>query len=261
VDELKSVFPYLSMFLENHVEGVTFQPHEAAGTAEVRVDAGEPAPDEAHFFLAVCAHRPQVGNPTFVYIPRAANVLRERERHIGALEGELEQKNAWLDQAQRDLAEFDRHHQQLLGMFRSQTAELEQRNTWALDLNRELEEARTTIGELQETIAREQREWRQVADAYDAKVRELEEDIAGKTKWALDTEAQLTAEIENCRSELARCLEALHQSEAELEERTAWALRLQDEAKKLEEQVAMCRASRWIKLGRRIGLGPALPIG
>ena len=48
--------------------------------AEVRVDAGEPAPDESHFFLAVCAHRPQVGNPTFVYIPRAANLLRERER-------------------------------------------------------------------------------------------------------------------------------------------------------------------------------------
>ena len=35
--------------------------------------------------MAVCAHRPQIGNPTFVYVPRAANVLRERERHIGLL--------------------------------------------------------------------------------------------------------------------------------------------------------------------------------
>jgi hypothetical protein len=49
----------------------------------VRVDAGDPAPDESHFFVAVCANRPQTGNPTFVYVPRAANVLRERERHIG----------------------------------------------------------------------------------------------------------------------------------------------------------------------------------
>ena len=53
------------------------------------MDAGEPAPDESHFFVAVCAHRPQIGNPTFVYVPRAANVLRERERHIALLEHEL----------------------------------------------------------------------------------------------------------------------------------------------------------------------------
>ena len=90
--ELKACFPHVSMFLENHVEGVTFQPHEAGNTVEVRVDAGEPVPDESHFFVAVCAHRPQIGNPTFVYVPRAANVLRERERHIALLEGELAHK-------------------------------------------------------------------------------------------------------------------------------------------------------------------------
>jgi SAM-dependent methyltransferase len=85
--ELQAVFPYVSMYLENHVEGVTFQPHEAGHTVEVRVDAGDSAPDESHFFVAVCAHRRQLGNPTYVYVPRAANVLRERERHIALLEG------------------------------------------------------------------------------------------------------------------------------------------------------------------------------
>ena len=85
--ELNAVFPHVSLFLENHVEGVTFQPHEAGDTVEVRVDAGDPRPDESHFFVAVCAHRPQMGNPTFVYVPRAANVLRERERHIALLGG------------------------------------------------------------------------------------------------------------------------------------------------------------------------------
>ncbi len=95
-EELCRIFPHVSMFLENHVEGVTFQPHEAGQTVEVRVDAGEPAPEESHFFVAVCAHRPQIGNPTFVYVPRAGNVLREREHHIALLEQELAQKNEWL---------------------------------------------------------------------------------------------------------------------------------------------------------------------
>ena len=45
---------------------------------------------ESHFFVAVCALRPQTGAPTFVYVPRVANVLRERERHIAMLENELE---------------------------------------------------------------------------------------------------------------------------------------------------------------------------
>jgi SAM-dependent methyltransferase len=257
--ELKAVFPNISMFLENHVEGVSFQPREATHTSEVRVDAGEPAPDESHFFVAVCAHRPQIGAPTFVYVPRAANVLRERERHIAKLEGELAQKDAWLDKAQQDLTEFDREHQKLLGMFRDQQAELEKSNAWAAGLNRELEDARAAIDQLQQALADEQRHARETADAYDAKVLELEADIRVKTEWALDTEKTLTAEIEKARQETAACAEALGRVEKELEDRTAWALRLQDEARALGDQVSMYRASRWIRLGRRIGLGPAVP--
>src|SRR5450759_3212865 len=73
--ELKQFFPYVTMFLENHIEGVTFQPFqpiEPGHTVETRVDATEPAPDASHFFLAVCAYRPQIGNPIFVYVPRVA---------------------------------------------------------------------------------------------------------------------------------------------------------------------------------------------
>ena len=132
-DELRSVFPHVSLFLENHVEGVTFQPHEAGNTVEVRVDSGEAAPDESHFFVAVCAHRPQVGNPAFVYVPRAGNVLRERERHIGLLEQELSQKDDWLETAQRELARLRREHER-------QTAKSSSRsNLWAERLNREVE--------------------------------------------------------------------------------------------------------------------------
>src|SRR5579885_1657813 len=108
--ELSAVFPHVALFLQNHVEGVVFQPCPAGYTSEVRVDAGEAHAADSHFFVAVCAHRPQVGNPTFVYVPRAANVLRERERHISLLEQELATKNQWLAQAQREHQDLlDRH--------------------------------------------------------------------------------------------------------------------------------------------------------
>jgi SAM-dependent methyltransferase len=307
--ELRGVFPHVSMYLENHVEGVTFQPHEAGQTVEVRVDAGDPAPDESHFFVAVCAHRRQLGNPTYVYVPRAANVLRERERHIALLEGELATKDEWLDQAQQDLAEFDRLSRQqkeelersnqwadtlnrelqercarivelqeefareqesarkvaegYAARFREQEEERERSNQWAEALNRELQERCARVVELQEEFAREQENARQVAQGYAAKVAALERDNQDKTRWALDTETSLTAVIRDqaerlsvAVADLSTAVEALHHTEKELEERTAWALRLQDEARRLEEQVALFRASRWVKLGRTVGLGP-----
>ena len=256
--ELTRVFPHVSMFLENHIEGVTFQPHEAGHTVEVRVDAAEPVPDESHFFIAVCAHRPQIGNPTFLYVPRVANVLRERERHIAKLEGELATKDEWLDKAQADLAEFDREHQKLLEMFREQKEELEQSNRWAEELNAALGARGARIDELQEELARDQENARQVVAGYNAKVAALEQENREKTKWALDTEERLTAEIKKIASALERTTASLEQTEAELQERSAWALRLEEEKRQLEDQLNMVRASRWVKLGRKVGLGPAL---
>jgi ubiquinone biosynthesis O-methyltransferase len=261
--ELKSVFPYVSMFLENHVEGVTFQSsrdplgrEDAGNTVDARVDSGTPVPGESHFFVAVCAHRPQLGNPTFIYVPRVANVLRERELHIAKLEKELADKDQWLDQAQRDLAEFDREHKKLLDMFREQKEELERSNQWAGTLNAELVERRARVAGLQEELARDQANTRKVVTGYTAKVAALEEENREKTRWAVDTETRLTAEIRQQGKELELAVEALHRTEQDLEERTAWALRLQEEGRQLEQQLAMFRASRWVRLGRKVGLGP-----
>ena len=256
--ELQSVFPHVSLFLENHVEGVTFQPHEPGHTVEARIDAGEPAPDESHFFVAVCAHRRQMGNPTFVYVPRTANVLREREKHIALLEGELAAKDGWLEKAQAELAEFDRQHQKLLAMFRDQTEELESRNQWAEALDRELAQRSARVAELQEELEREQENARRMAGGYAAKVASLEEENRKKTWWARDVETRLTAEIETLSDRLARVLEELRRTEKELEERSAWARRLQEDIADLEALLAVIRASRWVKLGRKVGLGPAV---
>jgi SAM-dependent methyltransferase len=252
--ELSAIFPHVSLFLENHVEGFTFQPHEPGHTAEVRVDAGDPAPDESHFFVAVCANRPQTGNPTFVYVPRAANVLRERERHIGLLERELEEKNQWLAEAQQSLAEMTREYARIEG-------ELEVSNRWAEELNTQLEERRARVSELQAEVAQEQEKARAMAASYEAKVADLEADIRSKIQWALDVEAALVLEVKKQTAELVKAVEALHHTEKELHERTEWALSLQKEASDLAQQVALFQASRWVKLGRKVGLGPELPAG
>jgi len=252
--ELKAVFPHVALFLENHVEGVTFQPHEAGNTVEVRVDSGEPLPDESHFFLAVCAHRPQLGNPTFVYVPRAANVLREREHHIALLESELATKDEWL---RKSLAE----HEALVAQFRELKEELERANRWAEELNRQIAERSARIVELQEEMLREQESARRMAAGYDAKVNELAAEVDARAKWARDVETALQADVAKQTAHLVAAVEALHHTEKELEERTAWALRLQEEASALEQQMSLVRASRWMKLGRKAGLGPVLPPG
>ncbi|HWQ55333.1 MAG TPA: methyltransferase domain-containing protein [Bryobacteraceae bacterium] len=235
--ELTAVFPHVSLFLENHAAGVVFQPVDGSAPAEIRVDAGEPLPEEAHFFVAVCAHRPQTGSPTFVYLPRAANLLRERERHIDLLEGELRTKDEWLENAKGELAALNAKHRAL-------KEELEQRNRWAQDLNEQLGTAAANIRQFQEAI-----------DAYDVRVAELESENDAKTAWALATGKELDAKCQ----ELAHAVELLNTAESLVIERTNWALDLQGRVEHLEGILAMCRSSRWVKLGRRVGLGPALP--
>ncbi len=260
-EELAGVFPQVALFLENHVEGVSFQPHQTGGAAGVRVDAGDCDPDGSHFFVAVCARDPLPESAGFVYVPRAANVLRERERHIALLGSELAKKDEWLARLQNDIAEFDREHQKLLGMFREQKEELERSNRWAAQLNQEVRERGARIDALQLELAAEQEAANRMAAQYAAKVSALEEDIRAKTQWAKDVERNLTVEVDKQTSELVKAVEALHATEKELHERTEWALSLQEEGRRLGEQVALFRGSRWVKLGRKVGLGPVVPAG
>jgi SAM-dependent methyltransferase len=194
-EALKEVFPFVSLFLENHVEGVLFQPYRQGNTAEVRVDAQDPIPDESHFFVAICAHRPQPNSPAFVHIPRTGNILRERERHIALLQAELATKNAWLEKALRE-------HQDLMEQFAALQEALEKSNQWAQSLNQEIARARKAIAA-------------------------LDQELEDRTAWA----RRLDAEV------------------AELTRQTA----------EFSRQLALVRLSRWVKLGRKLGLGPDLP--
>jgi len=247
---LGEVFPHVSLFLENHAEGVVFQPASAVrfeSSADVRVDDARCAPAESHFFVAVCASRPQTGAPTFVYVPRVANVLREREHHIGLLEVELETKNQWLEKTTAELGQLNADHQNVLGQFRNLIAESEAQNLWAEKLGRELEASGAEIVRLQQ-------ENESLRIAAETRIRELEAENEQSAKWALDAEARVKTETD----EKVQCLELLQQAEHTVEERTAWAQRLQAEADQLAQQVNQMKESRWVKVGRKFGLGPDL---
>ena len=116
---------------------------------------------------------------SFVYVPKAANMLRERELHVEALE--------------RQLAEIKADRQALLELFRQQTRELEERNQWAQRLDTDLKTAGERIAALQNEAA-------ELAAGYQAQVARMEQEDQVKTEWARKASAELEAKCQ----ELAR---------------------------------------------------------
>ncbi len=102
--ELAAVFPKVALYLENHAGAIVFTPEGAAGAVESIVEEGGANAAEAHFYLAVCSVTGETAAAPFVYVPRAANMLRERERHIQVLETELRGRIARVVELQEELA-------------------------------------------------------------------------------------------------------------------------------------------------------------
>jgi chromosome segregation ATPase len=115
------------------------------------------------------------------------------------------------------------------------------------------------VAELQDELHAEQQKAREMSEGYAAKVAGLEADIREKTQWAIDVETGLKADVAKQTAELVRAVDALNHTEKELDSRTAWARSLEAELQAVQSQVALYRASRWVKLGRKVGLGPAFP--
>jgi SAM-dependent methyltransferase len=238
-DELHRYFPAVTILMQNRVEAFTFQPTKSFPKPEVRIDASGPE-RLSHFFVAVCAAH--VNSTSFVYIPAAANLLRDREKHIDKLKAELALKETWLSQAVSDRTTL----QKLVDTLNS---DLEQRNNWAKNLESELAETRDIVGKLQQAFSAEQAAGKQLAADYETKVKELEQDVKARTEWAQQTEQRLGAELQAKLNELAETVKLLDQAEATIEERSQWALDLQ-------RHIENIRQSRWLKLGRMVGVGP-----
>jgi DNA repair exonuclease SbcCD ATPase subunit len=210
--------------------------------ADARVDGGGGKAEEAHFLIGLCSFGPLPEARAFVYVPKAANVLREREQHIQLLNEELQRIKNWLAESQRERDE-------LLELHHALKNELEARNRWADKLDKDLKTAGTRIVGLQDELAT-------LTSGYEAKLAELEQENRAKTAWALETEARLTEELAAKGKELVECVRLLEAAEATVVERTHWAQRLEKERADLEAKLQMVRASRWVRLGRSMGLGP-----
>ncbi len=236
--ELQRVFKHTHLLLQNRTEAFAFYPPKTFRDVDARLDSSSGESSDAHFFVAVCSDSEVAPPRTFVYVPRAANVLREREQHIALLEHELNLNRKWLEDS-RDA------HARLLEAHAAQKEHLEQQNRWALDIERQW---KADVAQLQHDSA-------EVVRGYEAKIAELDEDVRQRTEWALETERRLSAEIVDLRS---RYQDQLATSEATVTERTQWALELQAKLDLAEAQLAGVRASRWFKLGGMFGIGPPL---
>jgi SAM-dependent methyltransferase len=244
VEELSGVFQNVRLLLQNRIESFAFHPATSFWPAEARIDGGGGNAEDAHFLIGLCSFGPLPEPTSFVYVPRAANLLREREQHVQLLEEQLIQTKKWLQDTQSE-------RDSLLDLFRKQKEELDDRTHWAQRLNTELDASAQRIVELQNELDA-------VSSGYEAKVNELEAENQAKTEWALATEARFVQELEARGRELTECVRLLETAEATVEERTLWAQRVEAQREKLEVQLSMIRASRWIRLGRKFGLGPLI---
>ena len=236
---LAEFFPHAALFVQNHAAGVVFQPFKPSVSAELKLDSGALEPDSAHFFIAVCAATPQIGGAAFIYLPTTANVLREREHHIARLEQEMTRKNEWLT---KSLGE----HQELVKLHAHQKDELEEANRWAARLNEQIDETGRYVVRLQDELAAAEA----AGSSYETRIAALEADVVDRTRWAQDTEQRLGGELAAAQTELAKCVALLDRAEKSVEERTLWAQRLDAEKQAI-------RSSRWVRLGRTLGLGPS----
>jgi hypothetical protein len=234
---LANVFPQVRIAFENHASCVLFESEQTT-----RVDAqleGSSSSEEANFYIAICSTtRAEAGS--FVYVPKAANVLNERALHIRRLEGELRTKNEWLEEAQRKHAELVELHTQ-------QTRELQSNNQWARDLDSKLKTARERIVQLQDEAAADQQAALAMAQGYEAQLKQLQTHLV-----------ESRDEIQRQIDELVKCVALLDKAEATVVERTNWAMGLQRSLEQAEAQLAQARASKWMRLGRMIHVGPEL---
>ena len=246
-EELGRCFPHVMLFLENHADALVFA-GEFQGI-RARLETADQAPDEAHFFLAVCSQRPLHGSQAFVYLPSSANLLREREKHIGLLQGEVNKRDEWLAAARVELDKFDAVQESA----KRTIAQLEQENAdkenWAQRLD----------GELAGVRAEREKCIRLLEDS--------EKRVTERTDWA----QRLDGELAGVLAEREKCIRLLEDSEKRVTERTDWAQRLDGELagvlaerEKLDgeldevrQELAVIRGSLAYRVSKRIGIMPA----
>ncbi|HYZ85222.1 MAG TPA: methyltransferase domain-containing protein [Bryobacteraceae bacterium] len=244
-DALEGLFPHVSIYTQDHTAGLSFRAPHRDAPGELSIGSGAFDPDVSNFYIAVCSPEPEERPSHFFFVPSEANMLRQRALHIERLQSELRLKEQWIAEARKE-------RDQVARMLQACEADLVERSAWGAKLDKELAEANEYVVQLQAEL----RAANEALNAYEARVAELNAEVEARTKWALDTEQSLTEELVAARAELVRCIALLDDAEKRVEERTLWAQSLEQEKTHLENALA---ESRWLKLGRALGLGPEMP--
>jgi 2-polyprenyl-3-methyl-5-hydroxy-6-metoxy-1,4-benzoquinol methylase len=297
--ELSRVFPQVQLLLQNRTECFAFYPATGWWNADATIESRAGTAQDSHFLIGVCTFKARLPEESFVYVMRATNLLRDREQHIRLLETErvanrealhkslgdhaalvemfrrqqqeLEERNRWAEQLDADLHAA----QQRIAAVQDELAAEQAKATAKVE---ELEaENRAKTRWALETEARLMQQLERSVASLDAKCQELaacvalleqaEATVAERTLWAQRIEAHLTEELERslglldakCQ-ELAECVALLDRAEATVAERTVWAQRVEAQREQLQQHLSAVRASRWVRMGRKIGLGPAIPL-
>lgn len=149
--ELLAVFPNVALYLENHAGAIVFAPEGASEAMESKLEDGSGNPLEAHFYLAVCSVTGGTSVASFTYVPRAANMLRERERHIQTLETEVRRRIARVVELQKELVREQNTAQTRIGDLEGQLGEAVATATrLAGELDAKVAELDDSVGHLHE---------------------------------------------------------------------------------------------------------------
>ena len=250
-DALAAVFPNVTILLQNRLESQAFYPHARFVPVDAKLDTARGSPAEAHFFLALCSVDCVPETRSFIYVPRAANLLREREQHIFLLQAELAKTKEWLEGVMSD-------RQKLIETQNEMEAHLEEHNRWALQLDHDRKAGLQRISELQDLMQAEQTKAIEMAAAYQRTVDSLEEENRRKTEWIIGSEERLSAALAKKSDELAEAVQLLDRAEATVVERTAWAQDLDRALQQANAKLETLAKSSWVRIGRAAGIAPKL---
>ena len=241
---LEPFFSCRMTFVQNHAAAISFFPLTRgqagvacaeAGFGPGEAAAADAAPDEPHFLVALASRQQVPAAEPYVFVPASANVLRQRETHIAALEQELAGGTSGIRQLQQEHEEtvtWARGLEGELGKARevleARQQELDERTLWALQLDREIERLENLALGLQREL-KTKTEWAVSLDEELGRARQeidkRDRDLIEKVEWARSLQA-----------DLERARRILDERQTELDDRTAWAFRLQAEVERAAAQ-------------------------
>ncbi|MDE3199134.1 MAG: hypothetical protein KGN84_22485, partial [Acidobacteriota bacterium] len=224
-EALGRVFPHVRMWSQNHADAMVFAP--ARAESRVLEAGGDGDLRNAHFFVAACSLAPLPEPEIFAWIPSTSNVLRERERHIAKLEGELARKDEWLE-------ELKSAHSTLHEAHNAALAEIQERTLWVRRQDARIAELEAQVAEWVGSLKRDLESAHAEIERLRERERELQATVVERTEWAWALESELAA----CRHELKARAE---------------------EVALAKGQLALVAQSKWVRLGRSLNVGPAVP--